>query len=72
MMAPNMNGVLPELCNVPNLSSYVKRINKKCFLIHRAQKANVLCKEIQNNPNAKETYFGVAKFCSPTSLYLIK
>ena len=47
MMAPNMNGVLLELCNVqPNLLSYVKRIKKKCFLIHRAQKPNVLCKEI--------------------------
>ena len=46
MMAPDMKGALLELCDVqPNLLSCVNIINKKCFLIHRAQKSNVLCKE---------------------------
>ena len=45
-MAPDMKGALLELCDVqPNLLSCVNIINKKCFLIHRAQKSNVLCKE---------------------------
>lgn len=47
MMATNMNRALLELCNVqPNLLGYVNRINKKCFLIYRAQKSNALSKEI--------------------------
>lgn len=47
MIATNMNSALLELCYVqPNLLGYVTRINKKCFLIHRAQKSNAFCKEI--------------------------
>ena len=46
MMAPNMKRALLEFCGVqPNLLSCVIIFNKKCFLIHRAQKSNVLCKE---------------------------
>ena len=46
MMAPNMKSALLELCDVqPNLLSCVNIIKEKGFLIHRAQKSNILCKE---------------------------